>query len=98
MTKSPFPYVGTSDLRERWHMSRQGIHRRRKLDKQFPLPCGHINQGRDAVFSENDIIAYEQLRSQLVQKGAWAFCQSKDEWDEMSENEQALQRNPYYED
>jgi hypothetical protein len=80
-------FLGVGDLRTRWHFSRQAIHRRRKYDLDFPNPYCTINNGRDLLFLKADIEAYEKVRTNLIKKGGWDFCQSEEKWNALSENE-----------
>ena len=85
--------LGIGDLRTRWHFSRQAIHRRRKYDVDFPAPYCTINNGRDLLFLKTDIEAYENLRKHLTIKGGWDFCQSKEKWSALTENEKSERAN-----
>ena len=86
-------FLGVGDLRKRWHFSRQAIHRRRKYDLDFPNPYCTINNGRDLLFLKSDIEVYEKIRTNLIKKGGWGFCQSEEKWNALSENEKKERAN-----
>lgn len=89
--------LGVGDLRKRWHFSRQSIHRRRKHDRKFPKPYCTINNGRDLIFLKSDIERYENIRTNLCKKGGWDFYQSREEWEQLSENEKSERANDFFE-
>lgn len=57
--------LGISDLAKRWNYTRQGVHQKIRYDEEFPKPIAVINT-RILVFTENDIITYEQKRKELT--------------------------------
>ena len=61
--------LGISDLCERWHYTKAGIHKLVK-SKKFPPPIDTICKGRIKVFLEEDILNYEKKRS-------WLFDESQ---------------------
>ena len=61
--KLSLPKVLTvSDLCYRWDMSRQGIHRKIKVEDDFPTPIQFVSNGKIALFLESDIELYEQKK------------------------------------
>jgi len=60
---SSFPKVLTvSDLCYRWEMTRQGIHRKIKVEADFPKPIQFVSNGKIALFLESDICQYEEKK------------------------------------
>lgn len=57
--------LGVSDLAKRWNYTRQGVHKKIQYDNEFPKPIAVINT-KILVFSEDDIIPYEQKRKELT--------------------------------
>ena len=57
--------LGITDLAKRWGYTRQGVHKKMNEDEEFPWPIATINS-RTLVFSEEDIIPYEQKRKELT--------------------------------
>jgi len=57
--------LGITDLAKRWGYTRQGVHKKMNEDEEFPWPIATINV-RTLVFSEEDIIPYEQKRKELT--------------------------------
>ena len=56
--------LGIIDLARRWNYTRQGVHKKMQIDKDFPLAIVTINKAT-LVFSEEQIINYEQQRKEL---------------------------------
>ena len=52
------------DLCDRWNYSRAGIHKLAK-SQQFPPPISKVSRGRISLFSEADIVVYEQNKPWL---------------------------------
>ena len=46
-------------------LDKQGVHQKIRYDEEFPKPIAVINT-RILVFTENDIITYEQKRKELT--------------------------------
>lgn len=69
--------LGIKDLEKRWKYSRQGIHQKQKNDPDFPKPIGIINQGRNKVFLEKDIIEYENNHRELTEESYKQWHQKK---------------------
>lgn len=58
-----FPVVLTiADLCYRWEMTRQGIHRKIKVESDFPKPVQFVSNGKIALFLESDIVQYEKKK------------------------------------
>jgi hypothetical protein len=54
--------LAAADIKTRWQMPRQGVHRRIKQDPDFPQPVMRVANGAIALFLESDIIDYEQKK------------------------------------
>jgi hypothetical protein len=57
--------LGIMDLTTRWNYTKQGVHQKMKNDEDFPEPIAKINKNT-LVFSEDQIISYEQKRKELT--------------------------------
>jgi len=69
--------LGIKDLEQRWKYTRQGIHKKQQNDEKFPKPVGIINQGRNKVFLEKDIINYESKHRELTEENYKQWYQRK---------------------
>ena len=82
---SDLPLFSISDLNERWHYTRAGIHKLVRRE-DFPKPMARINKGKIKVFSKEDIVAYEKDKPWLFneslkfskQHGYFSLQQAKD--------------------
>ena len=62
-------YLGVADLIARWVYTRGGVHALMRR-KGFPKPCFAINRGRNKVFLQSEIEAYEQGHPELFDNEA----------------------------
>jgi hypothetical protein len=56
---------GISDLAKRWNYTRQGVRKKMQYNDEFPKLIAIINT-RVLVFTEDDILPYEQKRKELT--------------------------------
>lgn len=54
--------LAVADIRTRWEMTRQGVHKRIRQDPDFPKPVMRIANGSLVLFLESDIADYEQKK------------------------------------
>jgi len=66
-----------ADLCYRWEMSRQGIHRKIKVESDFPKPVQFVSNGKITLFLEEDIICYEEKKPWVADR---LFRSARQEW------------------
>ncbi|MFG5531464.1 hypothetical protein ACFJXV_13770 [Enterococcus faecalis] len=73
-----FPVVLTiADLCYRWEMTRQGIHRKIKVESDFPKPVQFVSNGKIALFLESDIVHYEEKKPWVADR---VYRAGRQEW------------------
>jgi hypothetical protein len=58
--------LASKDIQERWQMTRQAIHQKRKKDHNFPAPVMWVAGNKIPLFLESEIIEYELNRPWLT--------------------------------
>jgi len=85
------------DLKERWgYKSVQGVRRRAQYDRKFPQPV-KVAGNKTRIFWQPEIEEYENMRGGIdLKNNRFCFYQTREEWEDLPEEERKKRENYYF--